>query len=149
MREIKFRAWDKKTKKIRQVVDIVFNEGFMVEPNDNTVKLVYLKGYDCIERKDIMFRRESNFELMQYTGLKDKNGKEIYEGDICEYYDVSGRDGVCIVESGKAAFKANWIGGTISRTIFLNYIHDLISGEFEVIGNIYENPELLEKKEEN
>ena len=67
MREIKFRAWDKKSKKMRQVVEIVWNTGFYLEPNDNTVKLIWVKGYDCIEQKDIMIKREKDFELMQYT----------------------------------------------------------------------------------
>lgn len=70
MREIKFRVWDKKTKKMRQLVDIVFNTGFGYEKNDNSIKLIWVKGYDCIEQKDIMLQRESNFELMQYTRTK-------------------------------------------------------------------------------
>ena len=67
MREIKFRAWDKKSKKMRQVVEIVWNTGLYLEPNDNTVKLIWVKGYDCIEQKDIMIKREKDFELMQFT----------------------------------------------------------------------------------
>ena len=78
-RIIKFRAWDKKSKKMRQVENIVFNTGFYLEPNDNTVKLIWLKGYDVIEQKDIMIKREKNFELMQFTGLYDKNKVPIYE----------------------------------------------------------------------
>lgn len=66
MNKIKFRAWDKRTKKIRQVIDIVFNTGMYLEPNDNTVKLIWVKGYDIIENKDIMMKREDKFELMQY-----------------------------------------------------------------------------------
>ena len=61
MREIKFRAWDNKQNKMR-------NDGFSIY-YDGSIQFA-----DSIESKD--------FILMQYTGLKDKNGKEIYEGDI-------------------------------------------------------------------
>lgn len=75
MRDIKFRVWDKKSKKMRQLINMVFNTGFMTERNDNSIKLIWAKGYDCIEQKDIMVQRENGFELMQYTGLKDKKRK--------------------------------------------------------------------------
>ena len=52
---------------MRQVVEIVWNTGLYLEPNDNTVKLIWVKGYDCIEQKDIMIKREKDFELMQFT----------------------------------------------------------------------------------
>ena len=70
MREIKFRVWDKQSKKMRQLVNIVFNTGFGCEKNDNSIKLSWVKGYDCIEQKDIMLQREDKFELMQYTRFK-------------------------------------------------------------------------------
>lgn len=85
--------------------------------------------------------------LMQYTGLKDKNGKEVYEGDIIESplweaepYEIVFKD---------YAFKARDIRKKImyGSDLFFD-IDDLLSGcvgeTFEVIGNIYENPELLE-----
>jgi uncharacterized phage protein (TIGR01671 family) len=76
-------------------------------------------------------------QIMQYTGLKDKNGKEIYEGDIIRHgvgiFPVSWGDDI-------AAFECNTRVG--SRTLY-GYQHDGI----EVIGNIYENPELLEDKQ--
>ena len=135
MREIKFRVWDKRTKKMRQLVNIVFNVGMHVEPNDNTVKLIWVKGYDCIEQKDIMMKREDKFELMQYTGLKDKNGKEIYEGDI---FTLGDERILYIVEwTDTASFMGRQNGN--KSTVGLKYWNDRI----EVIGNIYDNPELL------
>ena len=148
MREIKFRAWDKKSKKMRQVVEIVFNTGFYLEPNDNTVKLIWVKGYDVIEQKDIMMKREKDFELMQYTGLKDKNGKEIYDGDILLRKTRNDDEWatIVLVKYGKVEFS------------FLHKLYNRINNPHvrwqrgtyqgletygEVIGNIYENPELL------
>lgn len=81
--------------------------------------------------------------LMQYTGLKDKNGKEIFEGDICvldyslydEYEDED--------EFGNEKFKfvVEFEDGS-----FWNWCEDLTSDRCEVIGNIYENPNLLKQK---
>jgi len=69
----------------------------------------------------------------QYTGLHDKNGKEIYEGDILEYHDGTGvrdRDKVEWLIDG-------WYCAQPMHTLFLHKY-------WEIIGNIYENPELLE-----
>jgi len=90
--------------------------------------------------------------VMQYTGLKDKNGKEIYEGDI-----VHMREEVHEIVFGKIGYDGNWNGltgfGFMDKTendegesfLELNYYDD--PKEIEVIGNIYEHPELLEAKE--
>ena len=139
MREIKFRVWDKKTKKMRQLVNIVFNAGFGVEPNNNTIKLIWVKGKDIIEDKDIQIQREDNFELMQFTGLHDKNGKEIYEGDI-----VSNGYEKCIVVWVKeyAGFMLKLINKEYEDKEWTNPMIDLRNDE-EVIGNIYENSDLL------
>ena len=72
---------------------------------------------------DVNHRPAGYEDLMQFTGLKDKNGKEIYEGDIVRQdYD-------------NALCEVKFISGCFSP-----FKHD---GQFVVIGNIYENPELL------
>ncbi|MFJ7700022.1 YopX family protein [Lysinibacillus fusiformis] len=85
---------------------------------------------------------------MQYTGLKDKNSKEIFEGDIVEYNDFNslrtGGHAEDKIIVGKVAFSCGmWMVEA------KNCGHDLYEGlvndeELEIIGNIYENPELLE-----
>lgn len=77
----------------------------------------------------------SEFPIMQYTGLKDKNGKEIYEGDIVEIPNTD----VCVIEWRDTAYVA-----VAPKTKFKDTrgIYTYWSAK-EVIGNIYENPELL------
>lgn len=70
MREYKFRAWDKKSKKMRQVTEIVFNAGFYNESNDNSIKLIWIKGQDIIENKEIQLQRKDDYILMQFTRTK-------------------------------------------------------------------------------
>ena len=79
-------------------------------------------------------------ELMQSTGLRDKNGKEIFEGDIVDY---KGRKAVVKWHGSYASFIYRFVNELQERfsewrPLFLAYYH------FEIIGNIYENPELLE-----
>jgi uncharacterized phage protein (TIGR01671 family) len=113
MREIKFRAWDKERK-----------EMFIPRDLEEVPKVAYFLPSKSMKIKG------RNLELMQFTGLKDKNGKEIYEGDIVlekEYlYDVS---------FGKI-FDPD-------RDEYTYGYFDYTDGE--VIGNIHENPELLKE----
>lgn len=118
MREIKFRVWDKINK-----------EMFNVEIMDFQERKVY--------KDTVSYRKFNDIELMQYTGLKDKNGKEIYEGDILS----NGNDEKpykVVFENG--SFRAEFKGD------FEEYSFDLIdvvAQGCEVVGNIYENPELI------
>lgn len=121
MREIKFRCWD------------IFKQRWSnYKINDSTVYFmdkntgVWYGSYN---------KRYKDFNLMQYTGLKDKNEKEIYEGDI---FHIGSKKNLYVVEwidcglKGRQIRNKSWIG--------LDYWKD----DIEVIGNIYENPELME-----
>jgi uncharacterized phage protein (TIGR01671 family) len=126
----KFRAWDKSQNKMYQVRGINFdNEDLWLKINETQIM-----GANLFE-----------VELMQYTGLKDKNGTEIYEGDIVKYTSEL-ENGIFEVKYGNCRFYGLWIEAN-----FMGITTDLFylgcSNELEVIGNIYENPELLEEGE--
>jgi len=103
MREIKFRSWDKQDKEIDSW-ECILDDGFESYLNDR-------------------------FEILQFTGLKDKNGKEIYEGDIAK--NESGI--IAPIEFNNGAF---WFGCVLLFDVF---------NELEIIGNVLENHMLLEK----
>lgn len=122
----KFRAWDKLGKIMLPVGDV-----------DTSYKLVYLEednGYRCERDFD-------EIELMQFTELKDKNGKEIYEGDIVKFTITNGFDYV-VDEYGAVTYKQ---GAFFIVKDFAEYLISYVyTKEVEVIGNVYENHELLE-----
>lgn len=126
-REIKFRAWDKKNKNMMVVHSIKFGSG-------GTPWII--DGYHYAE--DLI--------LMQYIGLKDKNGEEIYEGDILKAAD--GFVGVVTYIDFRAQFVGKNIGTSFENEGFDTlYTKDGRFYSAEIIGNIYENPELLEVTE--
>jgi len=139
MREIKFRAWDKKTQSIRFVVKAIFAFG----DASPLAVIVYDFGKPPkIDYKELLCKQEC--ELMQYTGLKDKNGKEIWEGDIVKVEE--GNFEVCFLEGCwylRRKFDGGLSFGRLNET-WTEAAKKKLS--FEVIGNIYENPELLEGK---
>lgn len=123
MGEIKFRMWYKSK-----------NEMLDVEMIDFKNKHYYMENYDKWLRS---YLYEDEIELMQYTCLKDKNGKEIYEGDIVRTF----KGDMCIVEYNYNGFGLK----VIDKSKCYGWV-DFIGYKIEVIGNIYENTDLLVKE---
>ncbi|WP_097289831.1 YopX family protein [Escherichia coli] len=127
----KYRAWYKEWKEMGRVGEIRFDL-------DGSVSVVLFKG----NYLDVSGPREK-IVLMQSTGLKDKNGKEIFEKDILDY---KGRKVIVKWHGSYAGFVYEFVDELKNRTaewqpLYLSYY------KFEVIGNVYENPELLEVTE--
>lgn len=119
MREIRFRFWEKNVKRMERCVEL---NPFYIGDGDR-----------------LRWNRDE-VELMQYTGLKDRNGVEIYEGDIvkCKIYSRE-----YIGKVTYAEMLAVWFLTDMERSDSELWLCD----EKEVVGNIYENPELLEVSE--
>ncbi|EFU91139.1 YopX family protein [Enterococcus faecalis] len=121
----KFRAWDKKTKKVRDVLVID-----------------WLNGLVDLSEGNIDYDIENDVILMQSTGLKDKNGVEIFEGDLVYYIPFESHINNSIIVFEKGSFCKKMLrNGKLTSVKFID------SEEYEVIGNIHENPELLEVAE--
>lgn len=138
-REIKFRAWDERN---REMVYSDREDSFYV----NTVGVLFMYAIPMSEA-GLQKKYHKDYGVMQYTGLTDKNGKEIYEGDILQperfkrikFYNFP-------VVYSEGVFRCS---GKLSGfdTLRESLAHARKAGnEFLVIGNIYENPELLNDK---
>ena len=120
MREIKFRAFNKKYKTMYK--------------SSSIYKIFFDNGSDDVETDDLVTHNKEEIILMQYTGLKDKNGVEIYEGDIIKGTKENEYKG-----QSNVFFGYNWNLQPFS------YLGVWDMNKFEVIGNIYENKELLDE----
>ena len=139
MREIKFRAWDKQLKEMASV--ICLNIGEWSEDH-------ILKSKSHPYTYNQVFE---NIELMQFTGLLDKNGNEIYEGDILlvpEFYETPEMANtdyiqwVVVFKFGMFTLE-NKENTAESDSASLHSDLEAYDGDFEVIGNVYEHPELV------
>lgn len=188
MREFKFRAWDKIGKKFLHP----YPEGFHLLGETMAFDLLMQQMYENHPEHRPSLTMLNDIEIMQYTGLKDKNGKEIYEGDLirakynyaCKTWwkdlkhkqevDTSFNEQKNKIEEKMGIIKyedgAYYWTGYCNRIWLYKISRDYEDGEkpklrgyneqneyyggnseekywdFEVIGNIYENPELLEAK---
>lgn len=134
-REIKFRAWDEKRKTYREFGTYKF--GLLLDDHEGVMEST---GYDSYDSPCNFESLSDHIILEQYTGLKDRNGKEIYEGDIMHSEQWNPKSYVVIFEDGAFGFSAP------SVPYYMNSLHYL--EKFEIIGNIHENPELLESLNE-
>lgn len=127
MREIKFRAWLKEERKMVNVETLFIGINRLCFGNSKT--------------EDLFFRDFEEVELMQYTGLNDKNGKEIHENDLisCNKY----KNIIVFFEEG--CFKVKY-RKTPTTTITCALNSFLEKYKCKISGNIHEHPELLEVK---
>jgi len=142
MRQIKFRAWDKERK--RWCVGIV---GYELLPGDasSAVSVAIttdgeIVGVSNYSNVGVVKFDKNRIELMQFTGLLDKNGKEIYEGDIIMISHWSETPPINTpIRHETDIIPVKWVLGrfNIAPERYLN------GDVYEIIGNIYENPELL------
>lgn len=127
----KFRAWDKNVQKMFTNDElIIWNNNVYVNDSMNRPGNYHLKGWPVDEH------------LMQSTGLFDKNGKEVFVGDIIK----------CTRGCPHEVYLEKEYGGTYIGGMPAVYLKGLLSGyawtgDEEIIGNVYENPELLEVTE--
>lgn len=126
---MKFRVWDKETNHL-----------------DYCVRVTSTDKYEKVEVLDALSDwreiKENYYVIMRNTGLKDKKGNEIYEGDICAYYY---RDVAEYCEVKWSEKYRTWI---IEGDSDIEFLRDFAKHSvFEIVGNIYEDSELLDKVE--
>ncbi len=145
-------AWNQKEKELKTGKEILFKakrmdngewiQGYLVKYQPVTSKNEWKIGIVPVYANDndlIMVKPET---VCQYVGLQDKNMTKIFEGDICKYYNSEDEDGIAVIREDYA----EWKGGAIQQKEIMTPLFYLkCSSEWEILGNIFDNPELLEK----
>ena len=140
MREIKFKAFHKAR---NQMCDVIRIDGI---GTNMTVQVSFTTRGKTGYKKEVWLKGDE-YNLVQYTGLKDKNGKEIYENDILKVTDPYREDisqHIVKWDNGDSSFIINCPLGDGDYSSLGQFLYE--DYEFEIIGNICENPELLEAK---
>ena len=127
---VRYRAWDNWRKKM-SVVDRIY---------------IDTKGVRLYDDFGEYWRDFRVVELMQSTGLKDKNGKEIFEGDVVQFEDCSEASDFLYINTGIIEWCQGGFHVTNRDSVLMEDLLDGDSLDVTIIGNIYENPELLEDK---
>jgi uncharacterized phage protein (TIGR01671 family) len=151
MRKIKFKIWDPGNKTM-----LPHDQKLLLLDTSGNIYMTSSRQGDC--ELDLNLCKEGIFIPLEYTGLKDKNDKEIYEGDIINFHrymfsdgfnkpiEITRKDFVSAVEFDEEEAKY-----TFKNQFCHEYIDEegepdkSLWGSVRVIGNIYENPELIEK----
>ena len=127
----KFRAWDKNGKKMFTNSQLIIWNGNVYANNENQLSVDHLRGWSIDEKY-----------LMQSTGLKDKNGTEIFVGDIIDFGENDDAPPTVVECNGlDIYFEEDDLDERVYLTDFVEYAD---ASGVEVIGNVYENKELLE-----
>ena len=127
MKELKIKAWLKKEKKMVSIIGIDFNYEYIRYTEDDNL---FNSDYKVAEFKDI--------ELLQFTGLKDNGGQELYEADVIKFNDgIDDIYGLISYDDEDGTYRVSYENIT-------EHLSER-EGDFEIIGNIFENPDLHEQ----
>lgn len=135
----RFRAWNKATKEMYEADDII---AINFEDKSICVQTIYFEQ-GLPDSRDLDYYNFDDIVLMQSTGLRDKNEREIFEGDVLKVTNLSSWLEVVSFNEDKAMF----ISKEIKREVEETPLYDLFNTdifEIETIGNIYTNPKLAE-----
>ena len=127
MKEFKMKAWLKKENKMVSIIGIDLNYQYIRYTDDGNL---FKDDYKIAEFKDI--------ELLQFTGVKDKAGQEVYEADVIKFNDgIDDIYGLISYDDEDGTYRVSYENIT-------EHLSDR-EGDFEIVGNIFENPDLHEQ----